>query len=163
MSLAAIGLTAFIWFCGLFEYLRVPFGLKGAPSYFQRVMSSVVLAGLIYSICEVYIDDIIVHAQTAGDFLSNIRNVFDRIRKHRLLLHPAKAKIGLQRVEYTGHVLDRTGLSFSPQKIRTLLDFPQPQRKQELKKLRARELLPRSHQTSFQPRRATSAALNKLF
>jgi transposase InsO family protein len=133
MSFAAIGFTAFICFCGLYEYLRVPFGLKGAPSYFQRVMANVVLAGLVYVICEVYIDDIIVHANTAAEFLQNVRRVFDRMRKHKLLLHPKKARIGLQTVEYTGHVLDRTGLSFSPQKIRTLLDFPIPQRKQQLK------------------------------
>jgi transposase InsO family protein len=133
MSLNAIGFTAFICFCGLFEYLRVPFGLKGAPSYFQRVMSNVVLAGLVYSICEVYIDDIIVYATTAAGLLDNMRRVFDRIRKHKLLLHPKKARIGLQSVEYTGHVLDRTGISFSPEKIRTLLDFPLPQRKHQLK------------------------------
>ena len=117
MSLAAIGFTAFICFCGLFEYLRVPFGLKGAPSYFQRVMSNVVLAGLIYIICEVYIDDIIVHANTAAEFLANMRSVFEQIRKHKLLLHPKKARIGLRSVEYTGHVIDRTGISFSREKI----------------------------------------------
>ena len=129
MSLSAINFTAFICFCGLFEYLRVPFGLKGAPSYFQRVMANVVLAGLIYIICEVYIDDIIVHAQTAAEFLANMRAVFERIRKHNLLLHPKKARIGLRSVEYTGHVIDRTGISFSREKIQTLLDFPVPTNK----------------------------------
>ena len=61
MSFAAIGLTAFICFGGLYKHLRVPCGLKGAPSYFHRVMAHVVLAGLVSVICEVYIDDIIVH------------------------------------------------------------------------------------------------------
>ena len=133
VSFSAIGYTAFICFCGLYEYFRVPFGLKGAPSYFQRVMANVVLAGLVYIICEVYIDDIIVHARSAAEFLANMRRVFDRIRKHRLLLHPKKARIGLPSVEYTGHVLDRTGLSFSPQKIQAVLDFPIPKTKQGLK------------------------------
>ena len=61
MSFAAIGLTGFICSCRLYEYLRVPFRLKEAPSYFHRVMANVVLAELVYVICEVYIDDIIVH------------------------------------------------------------------------------------------------------
>jgi hypothetical protein len=133
MSLAAIGFTAFICFCGLYEYLRVPFGLKGAPSYFQRVMANVVLAGLIYIICEVYIDDTIVHAQTGPELLANMRAVFDRMRKHKLLFHPKKARIGLKSVEYTGHVIDRTGISFSREKIQTLLDFPPPATKKLLK------------------------------
>ena len=134
MSLGSIALTAFICFCGLYEYTRVPFGLKGAPSHFQRVMASFVLAGILYKICEVYIDDIIVFAQTAKELLSRIRQVFDRIRKHKLLLHPRKAHIGLKRIEYTGHVLDREGLSFSPEKLRTVLDFPLPTTKGALKK-----------------------------
>ena len=133
VSYSAIGFTAFICFCGIYEYLRVPFGLKGAPSYFQRVMAGVVLAGLVYIICEVYIDDIIVYARTAAEVLQNMRRVFDRIRKHRLLFHPKKARIGMSSVEYTGHVLDRTGLSFSPKKIQGVLDFPVPQQKQNLK------------------------------
>jgi hypothetical protein len=36
--------TAFITWCGVFHWLRVPMGLKGAPSYFQRVIASVVLS-----------------------------------------------------------------------------------------------------------------------
>ena len=82
VSQSSIALTAFICFCGLFEYLRVPFDPKGAPSYFQHAMSSMVLAGLIYIICVVYLDDIIIHGRTAVEFLQNLRAVFERIRKH---------------------------------------------------------------------------------
>ena len=57
-------LTAFITLAGMYEWLRVPMGLKGAPAYFQRIMSTVVLAGLIYKICEIYLDDVIVHAKS---------------------------------------------------------------------------------------------------
>ena len=60
--------TAFITLMGIFEWLRVPMGLKGAPSYFQQVMATVVLAGLMYIICELYLDDIIVHGKTEDEF-----------------------------------------------------------------------------------------------
>jgi hypothetical protein len=49
--------TAFRTAHGLYEWNRVPMGLKGAPSYFQHVMQSEVLHGLQYDICEIYIDD----------------------------------------------------------------------------------------------------------
>jgi hypothetical protein len=48
LSLAARVFTAFITFCGIFQYLRLPFGPKRAPSYFQEMMAAVVLAGLCY-------------------------------------------------------------------------------------------------------------------
>ena len=68
--------TAFITFMGIFEWLRVPMGLKGAASYFQKVLSTIVLIGLLYYVCELYIDDIVVHAHylidTGGDFCEGI-------------------------------------------------------------------------------------------
>lgn len=55
LSESSIAFTAFVTFMGVYEWLRVPMGLKGAPSYFQQMMASVVLAGLLYFICELYI------------------------------------------------------------------------------------------------------------
>ena len=133
VSQASILLTAFICFCGVYEYLRVPFGPKGAPPYFQYTMSTVVLAGLIYIICEVYLDDIIIHGRTAVEFLDNLRAVFERIRKHNIKLHPRKVRIGLRSVEYTGHVIDSTGISFSRKRIDTVLDFAIPTTQKQLK------------------------------
>ena len=39
-------------------------GLKGAPAYFQSAMATEVLGGLIMNICELYLDDVIVFADT---------------------------------------------------------------------------------------------------
>ena len=36
-------LTAFWTHLGIFEWTRVPMGIKGAPTYFQRVMATQVL------------------------------------------------------------------------------------------------------------------------
>jgi hypothetical protein len=118
--------SAFITFMGLFEWLRLPMGLKGAGSHFQQQMSSRVLKGLIYHICELYLDDIIVYGRTEEEFLKNLRQVFERLRKHRILLSPEKCRIGLSKVEYVGHMIDETGLSFSENKLREVLDFPLP-------------------------------------
>ena len=133
LSLASIVLTAFITFMGVFEWTRVPMGLKGAPGYFQRVLATSVLAGLIYSICELYIDDIIVHAQNAEDYIKNLRVVFERLRKHNITLNPEKCKFGLKKVEYVGHTIDESGLSFSREKIEQVLAIPPPKYGKELK------------------------------
>jgi hypothetical protein len=75
-------LTAFITIIGVFEWLRVPMGLGGAPSYFQQVMATVVLMGLLHICCELYIDDILIHAATETEFLHRTRQIFERFRKH---------------------------------------------------------------------------------
>ena len=45
--------TAFITCVGIYERLRVPMGLKGAPSYFQQAMTIIVLLGIFYYLCEI--------------------------------------------------------------------------------------------------------------
>jgi hypothetical protein len=65
-------LTAFITWCGTYEWNRLPMGIKGAPPFFQYIMATIVLAGLLYIICELYIDDILVHAQTEDEFCTNL-------------------------------------------------------------------------------------------
>ena len=44
--------TAFINFSGVYEFTRLPFGPKRAPSYFQQIMATIVLVGSIYMMCE---------------------------------------------------------------------------------------------------------------
>ena len=39
-------------------------GLKGAGSYYQSHMQNTVLADLLYTICESYLDDILVYGKT---------------------------------------------------------------------------------------------------
>ena len=65
-----MGYTAFITFRGIFERMRVPMRLKETSSLFQGVLLSLLLAGLIYIICELFINDLIMHSQTTDNFLN---------------------------------------------------------------------------------------------
>ncbi len=118
--------SAFITFMGTYEWLRVPMGLKSAPSYFQQQMATIVLRGLLYHICELYLDDIIVYGETEEEFLKNLRTVFDRLQKHGVTLNPAKCKLGVSEVQYVGHTINEEGLTFSAEKRHEVLEFPKP-------------------------------------
>ena len=126
LSASARIFTAFITFCGVYEWLRVPMGLKGAPSYFQKIMASVVLAGLLYFICELYLDDILIYARSHEEFLERLRKVFERLRKHKLTVNPTKCSFGMSEVEYVGHVINEKGLSFSHEKKEKVFNIPKP-------------------------------------
>ena len=41
---------------GIYEITSAPFGPKNAPSWYQQLMAGVVLAGILYLICEIYVD-----------------------------------------------------------------------------------------------------------
>ena len=101
-------------------------GLKGAGAYFQQMMATIVLVGLIYVVCELYIDDIIIPAKTEEQFIERVRLVLTRFRKFNVTANPKKCDFGLSQVEYVGHVMDEHGLSFSREKVAEVLDFPVP-------------------------------------
>ena len=51
--------TAFMTPEGLFEFMRMPYGLSTAPETFARAVN-IILSGLTYDICLCYFDDVIV-------------------------------------------------------------------------------------------------------
>ena len=132
LSKSAQVFTAFITFMGVYHWLRVPMGLKGAGTYFQRVIVTVVLVGILYISCELYIDDILVYGATEDEFIYNLKVVFLRFRKHLLTLNPAKCKLGMSKIEYVGHVFDERGVTFSEAKRDKVLNFPLPERIKDL-------------------------------
>jgi len=101
-------------------------GLKGAPSYFQRMLATKVFVGLIHVIMELYIDDVIVHGADDTEFLNRLRQVFERLRRYKVTLNPAKCRFGMDQIEYVGHIIDPTGLTFSQDKRDKVRDFPLP-------------------------------------
>ena len=71
--------SAFVTFNGLFEFVRMPFGLCNAPATFQRLMQRV-LSGLEHKCSFVYLDDVLVASKSFADHLSHLREVFARLR-----------------------------------------------------------------------------------
>lgn len=67
--------TAFSVNNGKFEFVRLPFRLKNAPSIFQRTLDDV-LRDHIGKICYVYIDDIIIFSKTEKEHFENLRKIF---------------------------------------------------------------------------------------
>ena len=114
--------TAFITFSGVCEFTRLPFEPKRARSYLQEIMATVVLVELIYMICEMYIDDCSVFGDNNIEFVSRLRSVFERFRKHNIYLKANKCFYGFKELEFVGKVLSEEGLKISRTKIRTL--FP---------------------------------------
>ena len=117
--------TAFRCHRGLFEFLKMPFGLATAPSWFQRIMDNV-LDGLIGKICLVYLDDIVVFSQNEEDHLKHLQLVFDRLRSAGLRLKPTKCHIGLKQIKLLGHMVSADGISSDPEKVDAIRHLPTP-------------------------------------
>lgn len=117
--------TAFICHRGSFRFPRMPFGLCNAPATFQRLMD-LVIAGLNYETCLVYLDDIIVFSKDTQSHLERLEKLLLRLREANLKLKPSKCHLLQQKVSFLGFVVSKAGVETDPDKIAAIRDWPKP-------------------------------------
>lgn len=110
----------------------MPFGLKNAPSTFQRAMNAA-LTGLQGMQCYVYLDDIVIYASDIEEHTKELESVFNRLRQNNLLLQPDKCEFMRKEVAYLGHIITRNGLAPNPDKIRAISNYPRPENQKQIK------------------------------
>ena len=71
-------------------------------------------------ICEMYIDDCTVFGDTNIEFVSTLKLIFERFRKHNLYIKASKCFFGFSELEFVGKVVSEKGLQTSRTKSATL-------------------------------------------
>ena len=124
--------TGFTVTSGHFEFTRMPFGLKNAPSTFQKLMNTV-LTGLQGLHCYIYLDDCIIYSHDLNSHIDKLKLVFDRLRQFNLKLQPDKCEFLRREVAYLGHIITDKGVSPNPEKIKAVTKFPTPKNPKDIK------------------------------
>jgi len=106
-----INKTAIITPFGLFEFKRMPFGLRNAAQTFQHFMNQV-LHGL--ECCYVYIDDVLIASSTPQEHKEHLRQVLQRFEKYGIIINPAKCVLGANELHFLGHHITQHGVSPLP-------------------------------------------------
>ena len=117
--------TAFICHRGLFEFVRMPFGLANGPSHFQRIMDSV-FRDLLGVCVMVYIDDIVIYSKNFQEHLSHLELVFDRLSKFGLQIKAEKCRFALPEIKLLGFMLNSQGIRANPVKTSSIANMPSP-------------------------------------
>ncbi|GKT18903.1 Retrovirus-related Pol polyprotein from transposon 17.6, partial [Aduncisulcus paluster] len=126
--------TAFITPWGLFEWNRMPFGLKSAPAHFQRCLNAI-FKGMMPQKCLIYLDDILVFGSNEEEFLNNLASVLSRLAEYNLFLNLEKCKIGVRRVRYLGFFISEKGRSVDPKRLEVMRQISPPTSLKELQAL----------------------------
>ena len=112
---------------GLYEFVRMQFGLRNAVQAFQRFIDQV-LRGLHFSYA--YIEDLLIASHSSEEHL---RQVLERLQFHGLLINPAKCVFGASELEFLGHHVSSQSIRPLEQKVRAVRDFPQPTSRRQLR------------------------------
>ena len=122
--------TAIITPFGLFEFVRMPFGLRNAAQTFQRFIHEV-LRGLDFVYA--YIDDLLIASTSESEHLQHLQLLFKRLSDYGVVIHPSKCTFGVNSLEFLGHQISADGISPLHCKVQAINDFPLPT---SLRKLR---------------------------
>jgi hypothetical protein len=115
--------TAVIMPFGLFEFLRMPFGLKNAGMTFQRLMDRIFFGiPFVY----VYLDDMLIASRSLGDHRRHLKEVLRRLQANGLVINAGKCVWAQPAVEFLGHNISAKGLSPLPHRVEAVRNFPQP-------------------------------------
>ena len=108
---------------GLLQFCRMPFGLSGAPGFFQHLMDKI-LQGLLY--VTIYLDDIFFHSADEGTHKAHLMEVFDRLATAGVALQDKNCRIDMTSVAYLGHIFSAKGMAPDLDKIQAVQEWPVP-------------------------------------
>ena len=103
------------------------------PQYLSELMS-LVLSGLCWKTCLVYLDDIIVFSQTVEEHLQRLAEVLRRLKDAGLKVKPSKCQLLSRSVQYLEHVVSEKGVEAHPAKISCVRDWPVPDSRESLRR-----------------------------
>ncbi|PKI69602.1 hypothetical protein CRG98_010015 [Punica granatum] len=115
--------TTFITMWGTFCYKVMRFGLKNAGATYQRAMVTL-FHDMMHKEIEVYVDDMIAKSKEGEDHLVNLKRLFDRLRKYKLRLNPAKCTVGVKSGKLLGFVVSKKGIEVDPDKVKAIMELP---------------------------------------
>lgn len=90
----------------------LPFGLRNAPSVFQRTMHSIL--GHMADFVALYIDDVIIFSKTPEEHVLHVRMVLTALRDANLRVKLSKCTWAQATVEFLGHMVTADGISPRP-------------------------------------------------
>ncbi|XP_078240212.1 uncharacterized protein LOC144586237 [Pogona vitticeps] len=122
--------TAFVTPKGLYQFMKMPFGLHGAGATFQRLMDRVLEP--VSTFVGAYIDDILIFSKSWEEHIIHIKRVLEELKKAGLTVNPSKCKVAQEKVKFLGHVVSKGEIRPSEEKIDKLSDWHVPRTKKEV-------------------------------
>ena len=123
--------TAFCVNDRLYEYTRLPFGLRNAPSHFSRLMTSI-LSNLIGTAVLIYLDDIVVLGETVADHTHNLIRILEALKRSNLKINLAKCQFFKTSVEFLGHQVTPDSIRPVHDKVEAIRNYRRPRNPKEV-------------------------------
>ncbi|MCO5575329.1 hypothetical protein L7F22_029129 [Adiantum nelumboides] len=117
--------TAFNTRYGHYEFTVMSFGLTNAPASFNRIMHDI-FRPYLDDFVLVFFDDILIYSKDEADHEGHVRKVLEILRQHQLYAKESTCTFCSPQVSYLGFIISADGISVDPEKIKDIVEWPQP-------------------------------------
>ena len=118
---------------GVYEFLRMPYGLCNAPATFQRLMQNC-LGELNLTYALIYLDNVIVFSRTEEEHLHRLWVVFARFLEHGLKLKPSKCHFLQDEITFLGHEISAEGMKLGTVNLKAIVEMAPPRTYTEIRR-----------------------------
>lgn len=125
---------AFVTHRAIYAYQVLPMGLMNVGVTYQRTMNKI-FSKQIGRNLEVYEDDMIVKSEKQRDYIQELRETMETLRKYQLRLNPNKCVFGVSSRKFLGHMISGQRIEANPDKTRAILEMPPPSTPKQIQSL----------------------------
>jgi hypothetical protein len=115
---------------GLFEYKRLPFGLRNAGASFQRHMDSAISEK---EAALAFVDDVLVYSVDHAAHCLHLHQLFEAFQWHNLVIHLEKCAFGASSIDFLAHRVSAAGVQLCPPTWRLCRIFRGPRQSRSFK------------------------------
>ncbi|XP_063589274.1 uncharacterized protein LOC134766340 [Penaeus indicus] len=112
--------TAFSDRARVWQFRRMPYGLKTAPQIFQRTVNIMLYSVLGYH-TTAYLDDVVIFSRSTEEHLGNIETL-KLLHRAGLRLNPGKCEIAIRKLEFLGFEVS----VLNPQNLTAIVEMSRP-------------------------------------
>ena len=126
--------TAFRFDTAMYQFTRVPFGLKVAGSAFIRASSTALEGGSakLRKALKMYIDDLLIGTDTFENHIGVLKELFSILMKYNFTLNLGKCEFFKKEILFLGLIISPNGIMPDPEKLKIIQNLKNPQNKKHL-------------------------------
>ena len=109
----------------LYEFKRIPFGVKNGVAAFQRAIMQFIESENLKGTYS-YLDNVTVTGKTREEHDLNVKLFLEAIRRRNFALNDSKTIKSVDSIQILGYVVEKGIIKPDPERLRPLKDFPPP-------------------------------------
>jgi hypothetical protein len=141
--------TAFSTRTSHVEFTKLPMGISQSPSSFCRALYRVFANEIASHSMSLYIDDAIIANADFPSHLTQLRDIFRKLRAHNLRINPQKSLFAKESVTFLGFVFSAEGMNIDPKRFQRIAELKPPTNQKETRQLTGFLMYYRKHVPGF--------------